>query len=102
VKWDNLIMLPIAGYIVWPWAVIIPAGVLGFLFVLRKVPFIAVTSALWIAYGFYEYLMKIRVLCSGECNIRVDLLLIIPLLYLLSLIAVAKFFLNKKAPHGPA
>ena len=34
----------------------------------------------WVAYGVYEYLMYRRVLCSGECNIRVDLLLIYPLL----------------------
>ena len=39
-----------------------------------------VTGVLWIIYGCYEYLMQIRVLCSGECNIRVDLLLIYPIL----------------------
>src|ERR1700704_3906828 len=39
-----------------------------------------ITGVLWILYGFYEYLMQVRVLCSGECNIRVDLLLIYPIL----------------------
>ncbi|MDQ8153800.1 MAG: hypothetical protein P3B98_03975 [Gemmatimonadota bacterium] len=34
----------------------------------------------WGAYAVYEYLMYRRVLCSGECNIRVDLLLLFPLL----------------------
>jgi hypothetical protein len=38
------------------------------------------TGTPWIAYGVYEYLMQIRVLCSGECDIRVDLLLIYPVL----------------------
>jgi hypothetical protein len=37
-------------------------------------------AILWLAYAVYEYLMYIRVLCSGECNIRVDLLLIYPAL----------------------
>ena len=41
----------------------------------------------WILYGVYEYLMRFRVLCSGECNIRVDLLLIYPILLILSIIA---------------
>jgi hypothetical protein len=41
---------------------------------------VLVTGVLWIIYGIYEYLMQIRVLCSGECNIRVDLLLIYPIL----------------------
>ncbi len=44
-----------------------------------------VTGSLWILYGIYEYLMQIRVLCSGECNIRVDLLLIYPILLVYSI-----------------
>jgi hypothetical protein len=39
-----------------------------------------VLCLLWIAYSAYEYLMHARVLCSGECNIRDDLLLIYPAL----------------------
>jgi hypothetical protein len=34
----------------------------------------------WLLYGLYEFGMKQRWLCSGECNIRVDLLIIYPLL----------------------
>ena len=34
----------------------------------------------WLVYAVYELLMYVRVLCSGECNIRVDLLLIYPAL----------------------
>lgn len=30
---------------------------------------------MWLLYGGYELLIAHRVLCSGECNIRVDLLL---------------------------
>ena len=45
-------------------------------------------STAWFLYGVYEYLMRFRVLCSGECNIRVDLLLIYPILLILSIIAV--------------
>jgi hypothetical protein len=45
----------------------------------------AVAGFLWALYGGYEYLMHFRVLCSGECNIRVDLLLIYPLLLAASL-----------------
>lgn len=36
-------------------------------------------ASLWLVYAAYEWLMATRVLCSGECNIRVDLLLIAPL-----------------------
>ena len=46
-----------------------------------------IAGLLWIIYGGYEYLMHARVLCSGECNIRVDLLAIYPFLILVSLVA---------------
>lgn len=42
----------------------------------------------WLGYGIYEYGMKARILCSGECNIRVDLLLIYPVLLAWSAAAV--------------
>jgi len=35
--------------------------------------------------------MKVRILCSGECNIRVDLLLIYPILILVSLAGVIMY-----------
>lgn len=37
-------------------------------------------AVFWMVYAGYEFLMFKRVWCSGDCNIRVDLLLIFPLL----------------------
>jgi hypothetical protein len=34
----------------------------------------------WVLYALYEFGMKQRWLCSGECNIRIDLLVIYPAL----------------------
>ena len=42
----------------------------------------------WLVYFPYEQAMKLRILCSGECNIRIDLLLLYPVLGLISIIAV--------------
>ncbi len=46
------------------------------------------TGIAWLLYAVYETGMKQRWLCSGECNIRVDLLLVYPLLLVLTLVAV--------------
>jgi len=43
---------------------------------------------LWLLYFAYETGMQQRWLCSGECNIRVDLLVIYPVLVLLLIVAV--------------
>ena len=45
-------------------------------------------GSLWLLYFFYELAMKYRLLCSGECNIRIDLLAVYPALLAASLAAV--------------
>jgi glutathione S-transferase len=101
VKWDNLFLLPFVGFIQWPLAALLPAGVLGALFWRRRKRLIAVAAAVWALYAVYESLMKARVLCSGECNIRVDLLLLVPLLWILLVAALVSFFRRGRA-SGPA
>jgi hypothetical protein len=52
----------------------------------RKIIF-SVAAVLWLLYGVYESMMYARILCSGECNIRVDLLLIYPILFIVTIAA---------------
>ena len=48
-------------------------------------------AVLWAVYGVYEFAMRQRWICSGECNIRVDLLMIYPVLAGLSVAALVSF-----------
>lgn len=41
---------------------------------------VIVSGLLWALYAHYEYLIATGVLCDANCNIRVDLLLFIPIL----------------------
>ena|SRR2546427_7491605 len=52
----------------------------------------------WLLYAAYETGMQRRWLCSGECNIRIDLLVIYPML-LIGLVAAGVSFL--RAPREP-
>jgi hypothetical protein len=72
-------------FIAWPWLAFVPAVVFIALYVRRRRRLLLVTALAWLAYGAWEYGMKLRLLCSGECNIRVDLLLLYPLLLMLTL-----------------
>lgn len=56
------------------------AAVLALLWRLGPMPRLLPAVVLWCLYGGYEHLMDRRILCTGECNIRVDLLLLLPLL----------------------
>ena len=100
-KWDDLIFLPFVGFIKWPLGALVPAVLLGAAYFTNRKRFILVTALLWLGYAVYESLMKARILCSGECNIRVDLLLISPLLWILTIVAVVNFF-RRNRPDGAA
>lgn len=80
----------------WPWV----AGVVGLAFgagyAARRRRSLAVMAVLWLCYCAYEYGMKFRILCSGECNIRVDLLLIWPALAIGSAAAAWSAFRGAK------
>ena len=76
----------------WPFLALVPAALLGMLYRRCKRSVVLVAALAWLAYFPYEQAMKLRILCSGECNIRVDLVLIYPLLALVSALALGAGF----------
>lgn len=51
-------------------------------------PGVIIAAIVWLAYAVYEYFIANGTLCDANCNIRVDLLLILPLLGLVSLFGI--------------
>jgi len=76
-----------AFFIQSPWLAFIPAALFFTAYGPSRRRLVLVTGVLWLLYAFYELAMKRRLLCTGECNIRVDLVLLYPVLVLLSLVA---------------
>jgi len=89
----------LAVLIIAPWAAFIVAALFAGLWwkVGGRMALALATAALWGLYGIYESLMYARILCSGECNIRVDLLLIYPLLLLMSVGSLGLFFFVRRS-----
>jgi hypothetical protein len=79
-------------FIQWPFLALIPAALLAAAYAKCGKALALVAALAWLAYCPYEYAMKLRILCSGECNIRVDLLLLYPLLLALSVLGSIAFF----------
>jgi hypothetical protein len=75
-------------FIGWPFLALVPATLFAVMYFRCKRPVVLVAALAWLAYFPYEQAMKLRILCSGECNIRVDLLLFYPILVLMSLLAI--------------
>jgi hypothetical protein len=85
-------------FVGFPFLALLPATLFAALyFRCRRVPVLLAALA-WLAYFPYEQAMKMRILCSGECNIRVDLLLFYPLLVLLSVLALVAFVRRGRPP----
>jgi hypothetical protein len=83
-------------FLVLPFTAIIPAGIFAWLFWRSRSLLCLLSSVVWLMYTVYEYGMYLRILCTGECNIRIDLLLIYPILLLSSLLAIAGHILKRK------
>ncbi|HEY8196428.1 MAG TPA: hypothetical protein VIG04_05595 [Gemmatimonadales bacterium] len=85
-------------FMAYPWL----AAVVGVLFVtlgwmVRRWGVVTI-GVMWVLYAAYETGMKQRWLCTGECNIRVDLLLIYPILILSSIGAALSLRAAKQPP----
>lgn len=74
-------------FIEWPLLALVPAAILAVFYRVSRSRFALVTALLWATYAAYEYGMHRRWLCTGECNIRVDLLMLYPLLLIMTFVA---------------
>jgi hypothetical protein len=71
-----------------PWLAAIPGAGFLALWAASRRRIVLVAAAAWLLYVPYEYGMKWRILCSGECNIRVDLLMLYPTLAVLAFLGI--------------
>ncbi len=87
----------IGVFIGWPALALVPALGFGIAALRLRQTSAWLACAAWAAYFPYEMAMKLRLLCSGECNIRIDLLLFYPLLLLISIIAIVAILRRRDA-----
>ena len=52
---------------------------------------VIVSGILWLLYAVYEYQVATGVLCDADCNIRVDLVFVFPILGLATLSAYQSY-----------
>ena len=71
------------------------------LYWMSRRPASALAAVAWLAYAGYETAMRLRWLCTGECNIRVDLLLIYPILLVVSCVAIVAVVRWRLKPRRP-
>ena len=80
------------------------AAVIGILFVtLGRVLHRSLATAagvMWIIYSLWEFAIKQRWVCRGDCDIRADLIFIYPLLILGSVAAVVGLVIKPRQPRA--
>ena len=89
----DILVLPLRWFgnelISHPWIALFPAVIFLLLYLRQRSRWAFFASLLWFMYTLYEFSMQLKLLCAGECNIRVDLLLVYPLLMIISTVALA-------------
>lgn len=88
--------------VIFPFGATIIGAIYIRMFLKLKIKSALLCGFAWIFYSVYEYLMYTRVLCSGECNIRIDLLFIYPFLLLLSMGTTLLYYRKKAKVHKAA
>jgi hypothetical protein len=88
--------------VAYPWIAFAVAGAFAALWAWRRARSAAVAALMWVVYAAYESLVMMRVLCNGDCNIRVDLLLIYPVLAVVSIVALWRSSRRPSARGAPA
>ncbi len=92
-EWLFLPLHIMAVFIEFPYGGLIVAVVFLLIWRLADVKSAAVTGVVWLGYTFYEALFYLRILCQGDCNIRLDLLLIYPALIALMAATLVHWFI---------
>ena len=69
----------------------VPGAVFVALFAVSRKLLVLIAAVAWLAYLPYEYAMKLRLLCSGDCDIRLDLMVLYPALLIISVVGLAVF-----------
>ena len=100
----GLLSVVAALFIPRPWLALIPTVLFAGLYRSSHRKLAGAAALIWLLYGVYEYAMYRRWLCTGECNIRVDLLLIYPVIVLVSISAalVGISAIRRRAAKGTA
>ena len=97
----SLIFQTFAPFIERPLLAFIPAAVFAALYFVNRRAAILVAAMCWALYATLETLNKARITCSGECDIRVDLLVIYPVLWIVSIAAVVLLFVPRRRRGAP-
>ncbi|HEY5900463.1 MAG TPA: hypothetical protein VIV54_23070 [Burkholderiales bacterium] len=95
-SFDDLVFQTFAVFIKWPLGAFIPAAAFGAAYAWCRRIVVLSASLAWALYAMLETLNKAGITCSGECNIRIDLLIIYPVLWIISIAGVVALALGRR------
>ncbi len=78
-------------FVRYPFLALMPAAFFALTYFICRQRLVLFVTNTWLVYFAYELTIKLKLICSGECNIRVDLLLLYPFLAILSIMGFIAF-----------
>ena len=95
-SWGDVVFGTFAVFIRWPLGALIPAAAFGIVYAWNRRGLTLAPALAWALYALWELLIYERITCRGDCNIRVDLLAMYPLLWILSLAGLIGLAMGRK------
>lgn len=93
-------LAPFQLFIIQPWLIVIPMLAFLALWGWSRSRFVLGAAILWVLYGAWEWSINAGYTCNGDCDIRVDLLAIAPVLLLISAAAIVRAFQTQRRRAG--
>ena len=93
---EAIVFQTFAPFIQWPVAALAPAALFAAAFAWSRRALPLAAAIAWALYATLEMLNKARITCSGECNIRIDLLVIYPALWIVSIAAIVALLMGRR------
>ena len=93
---EDLVFQTFAVFIRWPLGAFVPAAAFGLAFAWNRRGVTLAAAIAWVLYAVWELLVYARITCRGDCNIRADLILLYPVLWMLSIAGVLGLLMGRK------
>ena len=100
-NWGEVIFGSFRFFIRWPLAALIPAAAFAAAFAWNRRALTLAAAIAWGLYALHESLVYMRITCSGDCNIRADLILMAPILWIVSLVGIVALLMGRQRRGAP-
>jgi hypothetical protein len=95
-NWQEVVFGSFTFFIRWPFAALVPAAAFAAAYAWNRRSATLAAAIAWAIYALWEWVVYLRIACRGDCNIRADLILLAPALWIVSIAGIVALFCGRR------